>query len=86
MTSIKLPRKSGFGLIAERKRDPALRAIPVVVLSLYNAPPVIHKGYALGANGDILKPHELHAFFEAIHAIEGYWLTVALLSPPPVSL
>ena len=23
--------------------------------------------------------------FEAIHAIAGYWLTVALLSPPPVS-
>ena len=37
-------------------------------------------------NGYILKPNELHAFSEAIHAMEAYWLTVAILSLPPVSL
>jgi CheY-like chemotaxis protein len=77
VTSIKLPGKSGFDLIAEVKREPALRAIPVIVLSLYDDPGVIQQSYALGANGYIIKPPALEASFKAIHTMVEEWLTVS---------
>jgi CheY-like chemotaxis protein len=75
VTSIKLPHQSGFDLIAEVKRDPALRAIPVIVFSDYSDPAVIQQSYALGANGYIIKPGELDAYFGAIHKMVADWLT-----------
>jgi hypothetical protein len=38
------------------------------------------------ANGYILKPNEIHAFSEAIHTMEAYWLTVAILSAASVTV
>jgi CheY-like chemotaxis protein len=75
VTSIKVPGMSGFDLLTEVKQDPALQTIPVIILSLYDEPAVIQKSYALGANGYVIKPHELEAFFGAIHKIAADWLT-----------
>jgi CheY-like chemotaxis protein len=75
VTSIKLPGQSGFDLLTEVKQDPALQTIPVIILSLYDEPVVIQKSYDLGANGYVIKPHELEAFFGAIHKIVADWLT-----------
>jgi CheY-like chemotaxis protein len=74
VTSIRMPSKSGFDLIAAVKRDPALRAIPVIVFSHYDEPEVIQQSYALGANGYVIKPGELDAFYEAIHTMVAEWL------------
>lgn len=77
VTSINLPGLPGFELIAEVKRDPALRAIPVLVFSHYEDPAIIQQSYTLGANSYIIKPFGLDALFEAIHQIVEAWLTVA---------
>lgn len=82
VTSINLRPKLGFDLIAEVKGDPALRPIPLIVLSHYNDPAVIQQSYELGANSYIIKPTGLDAFFGAIHGMVGYWLKLAFLSPP----
>jgi CheY-like chemotaxis protein len=77
-----LPGRSGFDLIAELKHDPALRLIPVIVLSAYAAPEVIQKSYALGANCYIIKPGEFDALCGVIHMTVEYWFTVAVLCDP----
>jgi chemotaxis family two-component system response regulator Rcp1 len=83
VTSINLAgQQSGFELIVAVKHDLALRVIPVIVFSAYNQPAIIRKSYALGANSYIIKPWGLQAFFGAIHALEEYWLTVAVLCDP----
>jgi two-component system, chemotaxis family, response regulator Rcp1 len=83
MTSINLAgQKSGFELIAAVKQDPLLRAIPVIVFSMYDAPAIIQKSYELGANDYVTKPRELNAFFGAIHAIVDSWLTSTVLCDP----
>jgi two-component system, chemotaxis family, response regulator Rcp1 len=83
VTSINLAGpQSGFELIVAVKHDPALRAIPVIVFSTYSQPEVIQQSYALGANYYITKPHELHAFLGAIHALVEYWLTATVLCDP----
>ena len=51
VTSISMPGRSGFGRLAEVKREPALRAIPVVVLSHDEEPAVIRQRDAWGAMG-----------------------------------
>jgi CheY-like chemotaxis protein len=82
VTSIRLPGKSGFDLLAEVKRDLALRVIPVIVFSYYNDPETIQKSYALGANRYVVKPEETEAFFKAIHMMVEYSFTVAVLGEP----
>jgi DNA-binding NarL/FixJ family response regulator len=77
VTSIKLPGKSGFDLLAEVKHDPALRAIPVIVFSFYDDPAVIQQSYALGANGYVIKLQEVEDFFRAIHTMVEEWLPVS---------
>src|SRR5262245_25609139 len=63
VTSLKLVGRQGLELLAEVKGDPALSAIPVIVLSLYNDPAIIRQSYILGANSYIIKPNELNALF-----------------------
>jgi CheY-like chemotaxis protein len=85
VTSINLAGQSGFDLIGAVKHDPALRAIPIIVFSMYDQPAIIRKSYALGANCYITKPRELDAFFGSIHTIVEYWFTVAVLCNPLAS-
>jgi two-component system, chemotaxis family, response regulator Rcp1 len=87
VTSLNLSgQQSGFDFLVAVKDDPALRAIPVIVFSMYDQPAIVQKSYALGANCYITKPRELDAFFGAIHAIEEYWFTVASLCDPALLL
>jgi chemotaxis family two-component system response regulator Rcp1 len=83
VTSLNLSgQQSGFDFLGAVKHDSALRAIPVIVFSMYDQPAIIQKSYVLGANCYITKPRELDAFFGAIHAIAEYWFTVAVLCDP----
>jgi DNA-binding NarL/FixJ family response regulator len=76
VTSINLSgQQSGFQLLAAVKHGPALRAIPVIVFSMFDQPEIGHKSYVLGANCYITKPRELDAFFGAIHTIVEHWFT-----------
>jgi len=83
VTSLNLSgQQSGFDFLVAVKHDSALRAIPVIVFSMYDQPAIIQKSYVLGANCYITKPRELDAFFGAIHALKEYWFTVATLCDP----
>jgi chemotaxis family two-component system response regulator Rcp1 len=74
VTSLNLPRRPGFELLAELQHDPALRSIPVIVVSQYDEPAVIQQSYALGAKGYLIKGGELDAFFGAVHTMVAEWL------------
>jgi PAS domain S-box-containing protein len=56
LLDLKLPRKSGLEVLAELKREPALRRIPVVVLSSSRADHDIARAYELQATAYIAKP------------------------------
>jgi CheY-like chemotaxis protein len=66
-------------VLAEIKCDPALKAIPVVVLTTSTAPLDIAEAYELHANCYVTKPVDLQALFETIHAIGKFWLQLAKL-------
>jgi CheY-like chemotaxis protein len=75
-----LPRMDGRAVLAEVKRDPELRTIPVIVLTTSSAPADIAFAYENHANSYVRKPLGLDALIEAAQAIRDFWLRTA--TPP----
>jgi chemotaxis family two-component system response regulator Rcp1 len=83
MLDLNLPRKDGREVLAEIKSDPALRRLPVVVLTTSSAERDVLQAYDTHANAYITKPVSLDQFVSVIRAIEDFWLTIARLPTPP---
>lgn len=79
LLDLNLPRLGGREVLAQIKGDPALRAIPVVVLSSSDAEQDILKSYELGANCYVTKPVGLAAFQAIVRSVETFWFTVVRL-------
>ena len=81
LLDLNLPKKNGREVLAEIKADPALRRIPVVVLTTSEAEQDILKSYELNANCYISKPVDLDQFLRVVKSINDFWLTVVRLPP-----
>lgn len=81
LLDLNLPKMDGREVLAEIKNDPALRRIPVIILTTSQAEEDILKTYNLHANCFISKPVELDNFLEVIKSIENFWLTFVKLPP-----
>lgn len=79
LLDLNLPKKNGFDVLKVLKSNPALRSIPVVILTTSKAEEDIAKSYSLNANCFITKPIDLNEFLEVVKTIEEFWLmTVSL--------
>jgi CheY-like chemotaxis protein len=76
---LRLPKKSGFDVLAEIKQDPTLANIPVVVQSSSEAPIDIQRAYSLHANCYITKPAGFDEFTRTMRVLADFWVTVAKL-------
>jgi len=81
LLDLNLPRKTGHEVLAEVKADPALRMIPVVVLSTSGAAEDVARSYDLHANVFVTKPVDFDHFTEVVRQIDDFFLTVAQLPP-----
>ena len=79
LLDLNLPKKNGRDVLAEIKDDPALKRIPVVVLTTSKAEEDILRTYDLHANCFITKPVDLEQFIAVVQAIEYFWLSVVKL-------
>ena len=79
LLDLNMPRKDGREVLAEIKTDPALKHIPVVVLTSSEAQQDIINAYNLQANCYITKPVDLKQFFNVVKLIEDFWLKTAKL-------
>jgi CheY-like chemotaxis protein len=79
LLELDLPRKDGRTVLAEIKSDPALTAIPVVVLTKSMDEKDIERSYASHANCYVAKPSDLARFRRVIKTIQDFWLTVVRL-------
>jgi CheY-like chemotaxis protein len=73
-------------VLAEIKTDPALRSIPVVVLTTSKAEEDILRSYDLHANAYVTKPVDFNRFIEVVRQIDEFFVTVVKLPahrPPP---
>jgi two-component system, chemotaxis family, response regulator Rcp1 len=81
LLDLNLPKKDGRQVLVEAKADPALKRIPIIVLTTSKAESDITFAYDAHANCYIVKPVDLDRFFAVAREIESFWLsTVALPS------
>jgi CheY-like chemotaxis protein len=73
LLDIKMPKVTGFEVLAKMKADPRLRFIPVVMLTSSNQGPDVDECYRLGANAYVVKPVDFVQFADAIRAIGKFW-------------
>jgi CheY-like chemotaxis protein len=79
LLDLNLPKKDGYEVLAEIKKDPDLRRIPVVILTTSEAERDILQTYYMHANCYITKPVDLDQFITVIKSIESFWLNVVKL-------
>lgn len=79
LLDLNMPRKDGRECLAEIKADPALRLIPVVVLTSSKAEEDIVRSYNHGVNSYITKPVTFDKLVETIRALGKYWFEIVTL-------
>lgn len=76
LLDIKMPKMDGLEVLRVIKSDPALKTIPVVMLTSSREERDVTSSYRLGTNGYVVKPllfGELHAVLQKTAA---FWLSV----------
>jgi two-component system, chemotaxis family, response regulator Rcp1 len=76
LLDLNLPRKNGREVLAEVKADPALREIPVVILTTSRSREDVHATYQLHANCYVAKPVTFETFSEVVRSIGEFWFTI----------
>jgi chemotaxis family two-component system response regulator Rcp1 len=79
LLDLNLPRMDGRQVLAEIKKDDALRMIPTVILTTSGAEADVAKSYQLQANCYLTKPVQLEAFEDLVRSINEFWLTTVRL-------
>lgn len=76
---LRLPGVDGGAVLRRIKGDPALRSIPVVVLTADDANETVLAAYAEGANCFIRKPLSAEGTAGALREVTDYWFELAEL-------
>ena len=71
---LNMPRKDGREALKERKSDPDLKGIPVVILTTSQQEEDMVKGYGLGAASFITKPVNFEGLVDLMKALGKYWV------------
>lgn len=79
LLDLNMPRKDGREALKEIKSDPALRQIPVVVLTTSKAEEDILRTYDLGVSSFIAKPVIFESMVQIIKALGKYWFEIVEL-------
>lgn len=78
LLDLNLPGRSGLSVLRELKTDPALRTIPVLVLSTSTNPKDVAEALASHANAYLAKPLGLREFLRTIEYVHAFWLVTAV--------
>lgn len=76
LLDLNMPRKDGREALREIKVNPALRQIPVVVLTTSQAEEDVRRCYQLGANSYITKPKTSGGLVDVLRVLEKYWIEI----------
>ena len=79
LLDLNLPKKDGREVLEEIKESPALKSIPVVILTTSASDADILRSYRLHANCYITKPVDLDGFLKVVKSIDSFWLSVVRL-------
>jgi CheY-like chemotaxis protein len=73
LLDLKLPKVTGLEVLQQIKADPALRMIPVVMLTSSREEGDLIRSYQLGVNAYVVKPVDFSDFIATVRHIAGFW-------------
>ena len=76
LLDLNLPKRNGFHVLEEIKKNEELKRIPVVILTVSDAKEDLIKAYNLHANCYVIKPLEMREFSRIINSIVNFWFKV----------
>ncbi|QWR76688.1 response regulator [Candidatus Magnetomonas plexicatena] len=76
---LNMPRKDGFEVLTDLKKDKQFCLIPVIVLTTSNAAEDVERCYLLGVNSYMKKPNEFSQLHRMLKVTFSYWFETALL-------
>jgi CheY-like chemotaxis protein len=79
LLDLNLPKKSGLEVLKEIKRDPSLRAIPIIVLTNSRSEDDVVLAYASHCNAYVRKPLGYDRLLETLGSLGKFWLEVVTL-------
>ena len=84
LLDLKMPKVDGLEVLRQIKGDPALKMIPVVVMTSSREEQDLLNSYQLGVNAYVVKPVQFHEFVDAVKQVGGFWAVIN--EPPPGSV
>lgn len=72
LLDLKMPRISGFEVMAWLRKDEKLRNVPIVVLTSSNHDADVKRAYELGAKSYLVKPVGFEALVELVKTITAF--------------
>jgi len=79
LLDLNMPKKDGREALKEIKSHPALRRIPIVVLTTSKAEEDIYRTYDLGASSYITKPASFAELIRVVETLANYWFEIVKL-------
>ena len=73
LLDLKMPRMDGIEVLKEIKNDPALKIIPVVMVTSSREENDLVQSYKLGVNAYVVKPVDFNQFIDAIKQMGAFW-------------
>jgi CheY-like chemotaxis protein len=80
LLDIKMPRMDGIEVLRAVRSDPALKMLPVVMLTSSREERDLITSYDMGVNAYVVKPVGFKEFVEAVKQIGVFW---AIINEPP---
>lgn len=81
LLDLKMPGLSGLELLERLRAEPALRLLPVLMLTASTAPSDVRRAYELGANAFFIKPSRVSELEELLRAVRQSWLRFTEFPP-----
>jgi CheY-like chemotaxis protein len=79
-----MPKVDGLEVLRRMKADPALKTIPVVMLTSSREQKDLVECYEVGANAYVVKPVAFEDFIGAVKNVGLFWAVIN--EPPPGSI
>jgi CheY-like chemotaxis protein len=74
LLDLKMPRLSGFDVLAWIRSHETFKTLPVVIFTASNQEGDIRRAYELGANSYLVKPVGIHTLIDILKEIDTYWI------------
>jgi CheY-like chemotaxis protein len=84
LLDLKLPKVSGLEVLSQVKAEPALKSIPIVMLTSSREEIDLSRSYQRGVNAYVVKPVTFPQFVEALRELGVFWAEIN--EPPPGSV